>query len=77
MSEGMYSWTQEFKPDPLQKFLETIPRFLSSLPEGHANLLCIVPVLTDLAEATNMHCNLQLSRVSILAIMSSSLKVKA
>ena len=33
----------------LEPFLDLC---VSSLREGHANLLCIVPILTDVAEAT-------------------------
>ena len=40
-----------------RKFLEPfLDLCVSSLREGHANLLCIVPILTDVAEATL--CNL-------------------
>ena len=36
-----------------QKILEPfLDLCVSSLREGHANLLCIVPILTDVAEAT-------------------------
>ena len=37
----------------IQKILEPfLDLCVSSLREGHANLLCIVPILTDVAEAT-------------------------
>ena len=37
-----------------QKILEPfLDLCVSSLREGHANLLCIVPILTDVAEATH------------------------
>ena len=37
----------------MQKILEPfLDLCVSSLREGHANLLCIVPILTDVAEAT-------------------------
>ena len=37
----------------IHKNYGTISRLcVSSLREGHANLLCIVPILTDVAEAT-------------------------
>ena len=37
----------------VQKILEPfLDLCVSSLREGHANLLCIVPILTDVAEAT-------------------------
>ena len=38
-----------------QKILEPfLDLCVSSLREGHANLLCIVPILTDVAEATEI-----------------------
>ena len=37
----------------MEKILEPfLDLCVSSLREGHANLLCIVPILTDVAEAT-------------------------
>ena len=52
---------QAFRPDlevwgvkgvNVQKILEPfLDLCVSSLREGHANLLCIVPILTDVAEA--------------------------
>ena len=53
---------QAFRPDlevwgvkgvNVKKILEPfLDLCVSSLREGHANLLCIVPILTDVAEAT-------------------------
>ena len=45
---------QQHSVSALQKILEPfLDLCVSSLREGHANLLCIVPILTDVAEATN------------------------
>ena len=42
-----------------QKILEPfLDLCVSSLREGHANLLCIVPILTDVAEATTIYLSL-------------------
>ena len=42
-----------------QKILEPfLDLCVSSLREGHANLLCIVPILTDVAEATEASLSL-------------------
>ena len=46
------------QPAHSQKHEKILEPFLdlcvSSLREGHANLLCIVPILTDVAEATGL-----------------------
>ena len=45
-----------------QKILEPfLDLCVSSLREGHANLLCIVPILTDVAEATAAPGDLRIS----------------
>ena len=47
-----FSQTGRVSQKILEPFLDLC---VSSLREGHANLLCIVPILTDVAEAT-AHC---------------------
>ena len=60
MSEGWAGTTATMTETELWKGRKILEPFLdlcvSSLREGHANLLCIVPILTDVAEATD--CNL-------------------
>ena len=43
---------------------------VSSLREGHANLLCIVPILTDVTEVTQMReCEVQILRVKSRVVL--------
>ena len=49
MSSELSCQSHPTLPKILEPFLDLC---VSSLREGHANLLCIVPILTDVAEAT-------------------------
>ena len=56
-TDHMHAWIQDFHNTTCkhQQFLEPfLDLCVSSLREGHANLLCIVPILTDVAEATEI-----------------------
>ena len=39
-----------------KKFGPFLDLCVSSLRRGHANLLCIVPILSDVSEETNFNC---------------------
>ena len=53
-------------PKILEPFLDLC---VSSLREGHANLLCIVPILTDVAEATAAIGVARYMNINVLSIL--------
>uniref|UniRef100_M1CQR6 Uncharacterized protein n=1 Tax=Solanum tuberosum TaxID=4113 RepID=M1CQR6_SOLTU len=46
---------EEEEKKEAKKFGPFLDLCVSSLRRGHANLLCIVPILSDVPEGTNIH----------------------